>query len=554
MSLLDPSRVDFKLGRYGVAPAGSLSDPAIHPRVQEFRRHLSSRMYPLGKSDVDKRIPKSEFHVSRKIDGEFTVLVYQQGEIFTVNPGGAIRVGMPWLEEAAELFAAAGVKEAMIAGELYVAVEGRRPRVHDVVSVARNPESAADLERLRFGVFDIISLDNKTPESFVAAWETIEKTFGAGERIHPVEYRTAESTNEIAQAFEDWVEEEKAEGLVVRSDTAGVFKVKPRHTIDAVVIGFTESVGERQGLLHDLLLAVAREDGAFHILSRVGGGFDEDERRAFLSDLKDMACESEYAEVNSDHVAYQMVEPKWVIEISCLDLISQNTRGAAIHRMTLDWDAAAKTYRVLRRLPLVSVISPQFVRRREDKKAVPADIPARQIGDLVEVPLLDRNAKSMTLPGSEVLRREVYVKHVKEDTMVRKFLLWKTNKEGESEDYPGYVLHLTDFSPNRKVPLQRDIRVSNSQEQIEALWEELKTDNIKRGWAAWSEETEEAAAEPAPAAKKKTAKKKAAAKKKPAAKKAAKKSFKKKVVKKKTEVMAKSEKKKRTPKKKKDAS
>ena len=33
--------------------------------------------------------------------------------------------------------------------------------------------------------------------------------------------------------------------------------------------------------------------------------------------------------------------------------------------------------------------------------------------------------------------------------MVRKFVLWKTNKE-QSEDYPAFVVHFTDFSPNRK--------------------------------------------------------------------------------------------------------
>ena len=57
-----------------------------------------------------------------------------------------------------------------------------------------------------------------------------------------------------------------------------------------------------------------------------------------------------------------------------------------------------------------------------------------------------------------------------------------TNKERESEDYPAFVIHYTDFSPNRKEPLQRDIRVSNSQPQIEAMWVGLKEANIKKGW------------------------------------------------------------------------
>jgi hypothetical protein len=67
--------------------------------------------------------------------------------------------------------------------------------------------------------------------------------------------------------------------------------------------------------------------------------------------------------------------------------------------------------------------------------------------------------------------------------MVRKLVMWKTNKEQESEDYSAFVIHYTDFSPNRKEPLQRDIRVSNSQEQIEAMWVALKEANIKKGWS-----------------------------------------------------------------------
>ncbi len=162
-----------------------------------------------------------------------------------------------------------------------------------------------------------------------------------GTLVHPVETEVVSDTGGIEQLFVKWVEGEGAEGLVVRSDSAGLFKVKPRHTLDAVVIGFTESTDDRAGMMHDLLLAVMRHDGTLHIMCRVGGGFSEDLRRTMLSDLKDMVVPSEYAEVNSDYVAYQMVRPDWVVEISCLDLISQTTRGGDINRMVLDYDSAA---------------------------------------------------------------------------------------------------------------------------------------------------------------------------------------------------------------------
>lgn len=486
--LLDKSRVEIKLGEYGVASATAIADPSVLPRVQEYRRRSSARMQPLDRDDILKKIPAAEYHVSRKVDGEFTVLVFRQGEAFSINPGGSVRVGMPWLDEAAQLLKSANVKEALVAGELYVACEDRRPRVHDVTTIARQPQSPGDVARLRFAAFDLISLDgDASPRPFVETWKTIDKLFSKGQGIHPVEAKLIADVAGIAKLFERWVEKDGAEGLVVRNDTAGMFKIKPRHTLDAAVIGFTESLADRQGMLHDLLLAVMRPEGTLQVLGRVGGGFEEEERRTMLCDLKDMVVESEYAEVNADHVAYQMVEPEWVVEISCLDLISQTTRGSTVDRMVLDYHVnGSRKYNVVTRLPLASVISPQFIRRRADKRVAPQDIRIAQVTDLVEVPGTDRDSRQMTLPASELLRREVYTKDLKGQTMVRKFLLWKTNKEQGNDEFPAFVAHYTDFSPNRKDALSREIRVSNSLEQIGRLYEAFKTDNVKGGWQAFA--------------------------------------------------------------------
>jgi hypothetical protein len=523
--LLDKSRAAIKLGEYRVAPASALLDSTLLARVQEYRRLTSARMYPLDRGDIAHKIPKADYHVSRKVDGEFTVLIYHGGEAFTLNPGGTVRTGLPVTQEAARLLSQANVQSAMIAGELHVLVTGRRPRVHDVVTVARQPQTEADLKRLRFASFDILSLNGGPALPFAETWKTLERLFGKGDMIRPVETQFATGPDDVQKCFEKWVEKDGAEGIVVRSDTAGLFKIKPRHTLDVAVIGFSESAGDRGGMLHDLLFAVRRADATYQVLSHVGGGFSEDERRTMLSDLKDMVVDSEYAEVNSDHVAYQMVRPEWVIEISCLDLISQTTRGGPVNRMVLDYQSeGAKGYRVVRRMPLATVISPQFIRRREDKSNHPHDVRIDQVSSVVEVPLWDRDARQMTMPKSEVLRRSVYTKQMKGETMVRKLVLWKTNKETESEEYPAYVLHFTDFSPSRKNPLDRDVRVSSSLEQMEALWKSLLDENIKKGWelhsptvtgatpaapqAAPPAEVEQPAAEEPPAKPKKRAAKK----------------------------------------------
>ena len=472
-------------GSYQSGPATAIADPKILPDVQQYKRLVASQLIPLASHDINRKIPDGPLLVSRKIDGEFNAIVIQDGEVFSVNPGGTVRMGLPFVDELRKQIKAAGINNAMLAGELYVETnDNRRCRVHDAVSVLRHPSSQEELQRVRFAVFDLISInDEKVSQAYSHTWEQINKYFGKGTGIHPVETVGVNSTKEVNAQFENWVEGQGAEGIVVRGDTVGNFKIKPLYSLDAVVIGFTESTDDRTGMMHDLLLAVRRRDGAYHVLCRVGGGFSEDLRRSMLSDLKDMIVGSEYAEVNSDHVAYQMVRPELVIEISCLDLVAQNTRGRPVNRMTLKWDNAENQYKVIRRLPLVSVISPQFIRVREDKSADNvADSRIQQVDDIVPVPLADADTTELSLPKSQIMQREVYVKTLRGEQLVRKFLLWKTNKESESENYPAFVAYHADYSPSRKVPLTREVRVSNSETQILALWHQLKEENIKAGW------------------------------------------------------------------------
>ena len=88
---LDKARLETKLGAYATANAYELTDPTSHHRTQEYRRLASSRMMALGKEDIRRKLPEGEYHVSRKIDGEFTVLAYDGKQALTVNPGGTPR-------------------------------------------------------------------------------------------------------------------------------------------------------------------------------------------------------------------------------------------------------------------------------------------------------------------------------------------------------------------------------------------------------------------------------------------------------------------------------
>jgi len=354
---IDKARCQILFGEYAAGRPGVLGDQGLHQRAQEFRRHLSGHMVALDKASMKERMPESDYFVSRKIDGEFTLILVEGGNACSINPGGTVRIGYPALEEACKLCAKAKVGRAILACELYVHRTDKRARVHDVCRVARQPASAEEVGSLRLAVFDILDLDGKpAPTRYEEVYKKIEGICGGGTLFHPVETVRCKDQAAIDKLYEKWVEKENGEGIVARSDAAGMYKVKPIRTLDVAVLGYTEGTDDRAGMLHDMLVAVMRPEGTFHVMGRVGGGFTDQQRRDFLSDLKDIPAETDYAEVN-DGVAYNMCKPQVAVEISCLDLISQNTRGQTVDRMVLDYQAK-EGYRAVRRMPLVSPISP----------------------------------------------------------------------------------------------------------------------------------------------------------------------------------------------------
>ncbi|MDP1561918.1 MAG: hypothetical protein Q8M16_11115, partial [Pirellulaceae bacterium] len=282
--LVDPQDLEIKLGQYRVGTAMYLTDPTLLSLVQDYKRQVSGRMVPLDRSELEKKVPPAEYWASRKLDGEFSVLIHRHGQTMLLNPGGTVRWGLPIFEEVASVFQKHGISSAILAGELHIDPATKRERVHDVVRLARAPETTADLELLRFSVFDVLELNQERRWSeYSTTWNKIEELFSASHTVRPVPTTKLKSANDAVAFYAEHVEKSGAEGIVLRSDTAGMFKIKPRLTLDAVEIGFTESVGERAGMMHDLLLAVRRADGTFHALCRVGGGFTEERRRELLA-------------------------------------------------------------------------------------------------------------------------------------------------------------------------------------------------------------------------------------------------------------------------------
>jgi hypothetical protein len=477
------NRFKCKFG-YCVGKAVNLADPSLQATAITYKRRLSAEMRPLAGQDIGKIHASRGYFATRKYDGEIGVHFFDGKQTISLHPSGTVRSGLPCLEEATEKLIKSKVKSCIFAAEYYVPDAKAESRsLEQVLSVLRSPSSKAQLDRIYLAVFDVIELDGKSVSTTAKVFDHLGKWFSKSKRVHPVENKQVNKTEAIQELYVDWVIGQGAEGLVVRHDKGGWYKIKPKHNLDVAIIGYSEGVDQRKGMLHDLLVAVVRPDGTYQELTRVGGGFTDADRKKFVKDLKKEIVPSEYVAVNNDYVAYEMIKPGPVIEISCLDLIPERSKGGPVNRMVLKW--TGKKYEALSRMPLVSVISPQFIRLRDDKEASVEETSVSQISEQVKVENTEKSADDTKRESSKLIERTVYTKVMKENLMVRKLLLWKTNKE-ETNEFPAYVVYLTDFSPNRKTPLDRDIKIASTEKAARKMFDEMAAKYFVGGWEAVS--------------------------------------------------------------------
>src|SRR5438045_42153 len=98
-TLVDQSRLQMLFGSYGVGKAQCMADPFVPLKAQEYRRNLGGRMLALDRAYLREKLPECDCFVSRKIDGECTILLIDGGQCCSVNPGGVVRMGLPFMQE-----------------------------------------------------------------------------------------------------------------------------------------------------------------------------------------------------------------------------------------------------------------------------------------------------------------------------------------------------------------------------------------------------------------------------------------------------------------------
>ena len=441
-------------------------------KAKTYKRAVARRYLPVSAKEIVSKVREADkYYLSTKFDGHLYILSYENKKASLINHFGTVLDDLPLLKEAEELLQKAGIDKAYIPGELYLQ-QSERTYVFDLVAALDDKS-----KEIAFAAFDILSIDDQ--EYDLKNWEEkltkLDELFPGNGSVHSVGSKTVESRKDIVDFYKQVVETDGQEGVIVKSSEGMIYKVKPLHTFDAVIVGYVEGDGDRKGMLREVLIAMMKDKKTYQIVGKIGNGFSDKERKDLLAKLRPMVVESNYIASSGAKVAFTMVKPEMVVEFTALDVVPENSKGA-IKKMSLTFD---NTYEAAFLLPCISFMTSVFVKVRDDKNGNnPEDVRFEQITNLVEIDNESNDEK--VLEPSTLLERKVFAKESKGSTMIRKFLLWKTNKE-QSEDYPAYVFHYTDFSPSRKDKLKVDLKASSSQKQILEIFKNFLEKNVKKG-------------------------------------------------------------------------
>ncbi len=508
---LTPTQIEQQSGSYIRSRINVLNDPNTYPKITTFYKNILQKyitLDPTTLTDFQANQGKWDFHkatlyVSEKIDGQGMVFVYYprsnlDHQSYFCNFYKRIIFGLDLIEELQKMVedADAEINCLILVGELYASPLNdpknfsTRSHGREVINCLATP----DLSRLAFKIFDLIAIDtiDYTQKLFPLRWEKLKQLFSRlsyNGRVNLVNNQILPQT-QLKDFFEETAVRGNGEGIVIQhSERFLAFKVKPIKTLDAVIIGALESLDDSTRL-DVALIALMTPQGLFQVIGRIGSSISFDHMHDLWSRLESELCsqESDYLAVSRDGRRFRMVHPTLVVQVLFLDIFTEDIYSNPIYSPQLTYDPVSETYSVTQMARMVSLIGVRFdpdTPLRLDKQVQPFDVRLEQLQVYTPVVLGDV-VIPQNQPRSTLIARYVFENQLN----VRKFLLWKTNKE--SDDFLEYVLTFTDYSSNRQEEdqLQRTVKTTNGQTRAYLLLREwileemLNSTGIdwKRGW------------------------------------------------------------------------
>ena len=445
----------------------------INEILKFYKLNQASKYIPVRGDEILTKVFECEkYGISTKYDGHLCFVIKEKGKTQILNFNGECFKRNELIDEIDSLIN----KEGIIVGEIFHYKEGERTRSFDLVKNLKVKDSI-----IKIVVFDILNYNGISYEK--SLWnekkEIISKLFSNGKNIFPIEEIEVESRKEIQTEFENRVIKNNQEGLIVRGFNGPIFKIKPKLTFDFVILGFSMGYSDNFDLLKELLFGVKLDNEEYLIVGKVATGFTLDQRTSILKTLNKIIVDSNLIEPSGSKTPFTFVKPNLVIELESVDIIN-HTSDQKIKKSLIKFEG--NIYNKIDNKPSVSLISPVFKGIRVDKKSETDQVGINQILRIID--LFEEKKEISNKSNSMIFKKEVFVKEMKGIKMVKKFFLWKTNSNSSS--YPKYVFYKIDYSPSRGDKLQREIKVSNNQSQIEKLYSDQIESDIKKGWNLYS--------------------------------------------------------------------
>jgi len=470
--------------RFLYAHSGGIQDAQLLQTGKEFKTQVHRNSRNLTPQDIPRTFSDEEpLLASVKYDGEGVLIYFEQEKdlCFAFNtPSGRTRMGSKCLQETAQALQAAGIRQALLAGELYLK-DSNRTRVSDVLRVTCNG-SSEERKNLCLAFYDILMIDGKDwrHKPHRETWEKLSQIFPreTHTKAHLAEGEITLGKN-ILSYFQTITENRKLEGLVVKNLTnPSIYKIKPQLSIDAVVLGYVDGETEGgYGVLSMLCGLTAPNQSTIQSLCRVSSGLDQKTREELLPLLQNLRCDNPIPITDPEGRPTQFVKPKIVIEISGEGLQTESHSGDPLLNQTFQWDPTEENYQFLGLRPSARLTHATFLSTRLDKTW-------DQGGTRMEQALSEETIQRIVTPEKptsstpKILLREVYRKENRGSISIRKIIVVERDQEG----FHKFTLHFTDFSQGRTEPLKSQTQVAETQERLQNLLQPLQTECQKKGW------------------------------------------------------------------------
>jgi DNA ligase-1 len=289
------------------------------PALAEFHLRVGTPLTPMlaqSATDVPAALlaTGTPATVDMKLDG-IRIQVHRSGEDVAVFTRSLDDI-TPRLPGVVAAVRALPVREAVLDGEAMVLDQRGRPRpFQETSSRAATRGAAAAGPVLKPWFFDLLHLDGTDllDEPGRVRWAALAGAL-PGDLI--VGRRTVETEQEAAAAFADALAAGQ-EGVVIKAPEAPYdvgrrgsawIKVKPRHTLDLVVLAVEWGHGRRRGWLSNLHLGARDPAGGFVMLGKTFKGLTDELLRWQTERFKELAID--------DNGWVVTVRPEQVVEIA----------------------------------------------------------------------------------------------------------------------------------------------------------------------------------------------------------------------------------------------